>query len=65
MVMRKTATNTSPYKSEPPPPPQPLPQVPRKKLSFREPEVVPRGKPRVFLEKADEFDLDDELQVTM
>lgn len=59
MVMRKTA-NASPSSS-----PQPSqPQVPRKKLSFREPEVVPRGRPRVVLDRADEFDLDEELQVT-
>lgn len=58
MVMRKTA-NVPPHKPE-----TPQPQVPRKKLSFREPEVVPRGTPRVVLNRADEFELDDELQVT-
>lgn len=62
MVMRKTA-------NAPLPPPQlshksePQPQQPRKKLSFREPEVVPRGTPRVILDRADEFELDEELQV--
>lgn len=57
VIMRKTANVPSPPKPE-----QPR-QAPRKKLSFREPEVVPRGKPRVVLNKADEFELDEELQV--
>lgn len=60
MVMRKNAAAAavpSPHK------PEQQPQAPRKKLSFREPEVVPRGKPRVVLDRADEFELDDELQV--
>ncbi|CAH1736244.1 unnamed protein product [Aphis gossypii] len=56
VIMRKTANAPSPPKPE-----QPR-QAPRKKLSFREPEVVPRGKPRVVLNKADEFELDEELQ---
>jgi len=56
VIMRKTANAPSPQKSEHPR------QAPRKKLSFREPEVVPRGKPRVVLNKADEFELDEELQ---
>lgn len=66
-AMRKSA-NASPHKSEPPspspPPPPHTPQAPRKKLSFREPEVMPRGgNPRVVLDRADEFELDEELQV--
>lgn len=60
MVMRKNAAASvpSPHK------PEQQTQPPRKKLSFREPEVVPHGKPRVFLDRADEFELDDELQVS-
>ncbi|XP_025407775.1 capon-like protein isoform X2 [Sipha flava] len=61
MVMRKTA-NVSSSLSPSSSPSGPQPQVPRKKLSFREPEVVPRGRPRVVLDRADEFDLDEELQ---
>ncbi|XP_050443996.1 capon-like protein isoform X3 [Adelges cooleyi] len=51
MVMRK-AGNASPHKTAEPP-------VARKKLSFREPEVMPRGKSRL-----DEWDLelDEQLQ---
>ncbi|XP_016657192.1 capon-like protein isoform X2 [Acyrthosiphon pisum] len=56
VIMRKTVNAPSPPNSDHPR------QVPRKKLSFREPEVVPRGKPRVVLNRADEFELDEELQ---
>ncbi|VVC45323.1 Hypothetical protein CINCED_3A013735 [Cinara cedri] len=63
--MRKTG-NSSSYQQQQSPTQQ---AVPRKKLWFREPEVVPRGKPRTVPNNRtaptaddDEFELDEELQ---
>lgn len=62
-MMRRSANASSSSQSRKSEPPAQQP-VPRKKLSFREPEVVPRGKPRFAVpERADEYELDEELQV--
>jgi len=74
-MMRRNANASSSQsrKPEPPPPPAQQVQQPRKKLSFREPEVVSRGgHPRLGTTavaipdtRTDELELqDEELQVT-